>query len=187
MPVATVGNESIGQSSAINYYFAKEFGLMGGNNMEAAQIMAISEHLKEMQGSFKTITTNNVAPTPEALNLWFDGGAKDITGHADRPGQPQRYLTWWMGRIESVLGSKGFAVGGKLSLADVLLYSTFADSLSDEQTSKHCPEFKRFPFSDAQRSTAALVKHPKMNASCNTVAANANIQKWLKMRGVQNF
>eukprot|EP01032_Pedospumella_encystans_P029749 gene29749-33585_t len=42
MPVATIGDHSIGQSSAINAYFASEFGLMGSNNIEAAHIVSIS-------------------------------------------------------------------------------------------------------------------------------------------------
>lgn len=48
MPLLNVGSESIGQSAAINFYVAAENGLLGEGNLQAAQIMAISEHIKEM-------------------------------------------------------------------------------------------------------------------------------------------
>ena len=78
MPVATIGDHSIGQSSAINMYFANEFGLMGSNHVEASQILAINEHLKEMDASYKTLVPWATKPQPGALDTWFDGGAQDI-------------------------------------------------------------------------------------------------------------
>ena len=129
MPLAVVGDASIGQSAAINYYLATECGLMGKSSLEAAQIISISEHLKEMNTAYRTIVPWGAEPSKDALDKWFDQGATDVTGTADRAGQPTRYLTWWMGRIEAVLGSSGFAVGDSLSLADVLLYNVFSEHL----------------------------------------------------------
>ena len=40
MPLLTVGDQSVGQSAAINFYIASENGFLGNNNMEAAQIIA---------------------------------------------------------------------------------------------------------------------------------------------------
>jgi len=129
MPLAIVGDASIGQSAAINYYLATECGLMGKSSLEAAQIISISEHLKEMNTAYRTIVPWGAEPSKDALDKWFDQGATDVTGTADRAGQSTRYLTWWMGRIEAVLGSSGFAVGDSLSLADVLLYNVFSEHL----------------------------------------------------------
>ena len=44
-------------------------------------------------------------------------------------GRSARFLQWFLGRIEAVLGNNGFAVGDKLSLADVLIYNSFAEYL----------------------------------------------------------
>lgn len=187
MPVATIGNVSIGQSAAINQYLAKELGLMGSNSLEAAQIVSIAEHLKEMQASFRTLVPPNTNPKPENLDLWFEGGSSDLTGTAERKSQSTRYLKWWMGRMELVVGGDGFAVGGKLSLADVLFFNSFVDTLKPEETAPGSMKYRREPFSSQARTAAVLAKHPKIQASCNTVASNPNIQKWLSMRGVQYF
>jgi hypothetical protein len=48
MPAIQVGESSIGQSAAVNFYVASENGLLGSSNLEAAQIIAIAEHIKEM-------------------------------------------------------------------------------------------------------------------------------------------
>jgi glutathione S-transferase len=187
MPVAEVEGTTIGQSAALNYYFAAENGLLGTNTLEAAQIMAISEHLKEMNASFDTLVEWGEEPTEEAANKWFDGGATDITGPSNSEGYHTRYLTWWLGRIENALGDKGYAVGDKLSLADVLLYYWFCDYLRDHECPPDFPKFRREPFCDKERTDAALAKHPKIKACCDAVAQLPNIQKWLSMRGVQGF
>jgi hypothetical protein len=92
-----------------------------------------------------------------------------------------------MGRIEAVLGGNGFAVGNTISLADVLIYNIFAEFLSDEQAKEGVDQYKREPFGSKARTDAALAKHPKLAAICQTVAGNANIQKWLATRGAQGF
>lgn len=187
MPTATIGDAHIGQSAAINQYFAAENGMFGDNNLEAAQITSVSEHLKEMNTVFRTLVAWGQEPTEEALNKWFNEGATDVSGVAAREGQSTRYLTWWMGRIEAALGNNGFAVGNKLSLADVMIYYTFAEHLRAEEAGADFPQHRREAFGSKERTDAALAKHPKIKASCDAVANNANFQKWLAMRGVQGF
>jgi glutathione S-transferase len=68
MPVLQVGEDSIGQSSAINQYLARENGLMGGNNIESAQIVTISEHVKEMITAFKSVVPWGKEPPSDALD-----------------------------------------------------------------------------------------------------------------------
>ena len=50
MPAVEIGDSGvhIGQSAAINYLVASECGLMGSSTVEAAQILAIQEHLGEV-------------------------------------------------------------------------------------------------------------------------------------------
>merc|ERR1719453_1429607 len=128
-------------------------------------------------------------PTAETLTKWFTEGAADVTGPADRAGYDTRFATWWCGRIEACLGSQGFAVGTTLSLADVLLYNTFAEILQESEVhdGADMPAFKREPFGDKAAVDKLLAVHPKIAACCASVAANENIQKWLATRGKQAF
>jgi len=187
MPVVAVGEASIGQSAAINYYLAAENNLLGSNNLEAAQILAIGEHVKELMTAFRAIVAWGAEPTEEQLQKWFEEGSTDATGPADRAGHSTRFLTWWLGRIEAVLGAQGFAVGDKLSLADVQLFFIFGDYLRENEVAADFPQFKREPFGSKARTDAILAKFPKLKASVDAVANNANVQKWLASRGVQGF
>lgn len=187
MPVIEQDGQSLGQSVAINFFVAAENGLAGSSTFETAQILAIGEHLKEMVTAYRELVPYFSVPTEENLNKWFEQGATDSEGPADRAGHGTRYLKWFMGRIEKTLGDKGFAVGDKLSLADVLLFVTFGDYLKAEEAAPELPEFKRVPFADKARVDAALELHPKIKASVHAVANHPNVQKWLATRGVQHF
>ena len=168
------------------YNVASENGLLGSSTFEAAQIISISEHLKELMTAFRALVAWGQEPSSEILDKWFDGGATDVEGPAVGADRSSRYLKWWMGRIEATLGDAGFAVGDKLSLADVLIYETFAEHLKDEEAG-NLPKFRREPFCSKERTDRALANHPKLKASCEAVASNANLQKWLKIRGTQAF
>jgi len=186
MPVLQVGDDSIGQSAAIGYYVAVENGLFGSSTVEGAKIIAIYEHLKEMATAWRTVTPYGSAATPEQETKWFEEGATDVTGTAVREGYSTRYLTWWMGRIENALDTRGYAVGSKLSYADVLLYFFFAETLRDEDAGD-VPAFKREPFGNKARTDAKLANYPRIKASVDAVAANANFQKHIATRGKQGF
>lgn len=187
MPVLKIGDESIGQSSAINFYLASEFGLMGSSTLEAAKIIAIEESVKELATAFRTLLPYGVTPTEELFNTWFDGGATDDSGPADVSKRAERYLTWFLGRIEKLLGNNGFAVGDRLSLADVYIYVFLGDYLRPEEAAADIPEYRKEPFGNKARMDAKLESYPKIKASIHNVAANENIQKWLSMRGIQHF
>jgi glutathione S-transferase len=188
MPVVIDGDASVGQSVAINYYIAAENGLLGSSNLEAAQILAICEHIKEMITVYRTLVPWGEAPSDESLTQWFTGGATDSEGPADGSSRSTRYLTWWCGRIEKVLGNSGFAVGNKISLADAMIYNTFAEVLKEsEVVSPDVPQWKREPFCSLEKTQSVLTKCPKIQASIAAISANANAQKWLETRGTQYF
>jgi glutathione S-transferase len=187
MPIASFGEESFGQSGAINFVVASECGLMGTSTFEAGHILSLSEHLKEMIQAYMKLVPFGTEPSAENLDLWFDQGAKDVSGPADRAGASTRYLTWWMGRIEAVLGDGGFAVGNQLSLADVLIYYMFFETLDADQAPPDFPLFRREPFGSKERTDALLASHPRLKASCEAVASHENIKKWRSVRGVQGF
>lgn len=187
MPVLAVGDDSVGQSVAINYYVATECGLMGDSTLEAAKILAIGEHLKECRAAYQGLVPYGTVPTAEALDKWFDGGAKDTSGPADMATRATRYLPWYMARIEAILGDAGHAVGTKLSLADVLIHNMFAEFVKDEECGPTFKDFNKGAFSDKARTDAAVAKFPKLAACCEAVASNENVKKWLSIRGEQGF
>lgn len=187
MPLCSVGDEHIGQSGAINFYIAAENGLLGSNNLEAAQILGVCEHVKEMLVEWRKVCAYGAEPTAEILDKWFGTGAEDATGAAERAGYGTRFMKWWSGRIEASLHANGFAVGNKLSLADVMIYNTFAEVLLKEETAEDSPDWKRFPFGSQERTNAVLAACPRLNASVEAVKANAGAQRHWASRGKQGF
>lgn len=187
MPMAQIGDARIGQSVAINFAIASECGLMGDSYIEAAQILAIQEHVKEMHTAFSKLCPGGTQLSDEDADKWFEGGATDLTGIADSSAREQRFLKWWAGRIEQTLGENGFAVGNKLSLADVVLYYAFAEELKDSKAKEGFPQHRREPFSNKARTAAVVDTCPRLKASINSVASNQNFQKWLAERGLQGF
>jgi glutathione S-transferase len=188
MPVVSVNDDFIGQSLAIYFYLATENGLMGQSVVEAAQILSVYEHLRELKLAYLALVPNGQEPSIDAHNKWFDEGALDTSGVADSSQRSTRFLKWYMGRIENSLQSKGFAVGSNLSLADILLYHTFAESLKESEVkNKDFPQFKREPFGNKARVEDALLNYPKIAGSVATVKNNENFQKWLNIRGPQGF
>jgi glutathione S-transferase len=187
MPVATIDGKSVGQSAAVNFFIASECGLMGTSSYEAAMIISTAEHLKEMMQAYLKIVPWGTQPSEETSDMWFNTGATDLEGPADRGGMDTRYLTWWAGRIEKTLGDAGYAVGNQLSLADVLIYYIFSETLADDQCPPDFAQHRKEPFGSRARTEAFLAKHPKLKASCDAVANNENIKKWRDVRGMQHF
>jgi hypothetical protein len=173
LPTIDCVDGTIGQSAAINFYIASECGLMGSSTFEAAKIIEFGEHLKELHMAFRKLVPYGSEPKAEALANFFDSEvATDYEGPADQSKSSGRQLKWYLYRMEKLVGDDGFAVGGKLSLADVQLYNTFADKLGDLSE----------PFTSAARTDAALDKCPKIKACIASVANHENVKKWLEER-----
>ncbi len=182
------GGVSIGQSVSINYYVAQHCGMLGSNPAETATILAFQEHLKELGEVWSKSVPYGTEPAAAFLDSFFDdASASDYTGAADGSKRANRALLWFLGRMEGLVGGNGFAVGEKLSLADVLLHKTFADSLKPEDCSGELPAYRREPFGSLERSTKALAKFPKLAKIVANVAAHPNMQKWMSTRGKQGF
>jgi len=173
MPVLEVGGETIGQSAAINFYVAAELGLMGDTPLDGAKVVMIQEHIKEMAGAWRGVMPYGVKLVPEMLDKWFGTGAQDRSpAPADAAAGKERCMRWWAERIEVVVGEGGFAVGSKLSLADVLIFRHFADGPSNVME----------PFGSKERTDAVLASCPKLSAIIARVAEEPGMQKFLAMR-----
>jgi glutathione S-transferase len=178
----------LGQSVAINFYVASECGLLGQSNMEAAQILAIQEHLRELGTAYRSLAPYGVEPPPAALDAFFSpSDASDYDGPADGRHAKSRFLRWYLGRLEGLVGANGCAVGSALSLADVLLFHALGDSLTPDAAFPGLPAHRRESFASAARTAAALDVHPKLKAIVSHVANHPNIKKWLVLRGKQGF
>jgi len=189
LPVLEVPAQgTVGQSAAINYYVAAENGMMGVNHFEAAQILAINEHLTELKTAYRNVIPYGSEPTADKLDTFFnESKAVDKSGAAVRDHMSQRYLSWFLGRMEGQVGANGFAVGTKLSLADVLIFQLFADVVPENMMPEGTPAYRREPFGSLDRTNKALAAHPKIEKIVNNVRNNANMKKWLETRGKQSF
>lgn len=184
MPTIETASGSIGQSASMFYYVAATHDLIGTGPFEAAKCLEMQEHINEVKRAWYAMVPYGTEPTAEQLDTWFDGGASDTEGPAQ--GRGERHLTWWLGRINAgITGTDGFAVGSKLSMADVLLYNLLAEHL--EENESDMPENKRYPFNSKERSEKAIAAFPKIASSIAKVAENAGMQKWLATRGPQGF
>lgn len=196
VPLVVTPDGPIGQRAAINSYLADTCGLNGATALERATIVAVDEALREMNQAWDKLPSGGetdeekAASAAEKVATWFaESAAKDYCGPSDMSGtRGERRARWFMNRLETFLGSDGFAVGGKLSLADLLIYNAFAETLTDDEIPRpDFPAARRYPFGDLEATNAALADCPKLSAIIASVKADANIQAYLAGRGKQMF
>lgn len=189
LPILGVGNENIGQSAAIDFYLATTLGFLGDSALQGAQIMCVVENVRECMRAFRQVLPYGKEPTEEALTAWFDTNeATDLSGPAVGKLRSKRACQWYMGRLEKLVGAHSkFAVGTKLSLADVVIFRAFAETMREDKAPKGFAAYRRFPFGDERRSKVALNAHPRLKAICEAVAGHPNVMKWYEMQGPQRF
>ena len=91
MPFASFGEDSFGQSAAINFVVASECGLMGSSTFDAGHIIGLSEHLKEMIQAYMKLVPWGTEPSEEALTAWFEVSSGGFYPAWLRP----RWWWWW--------------------------------------------------------------------------------------------
>lgn len=186
VPMLDCAHGSIGQSAAINFFVASECGLMGTSPFEAAQIINFQEHIKELVTAYRSACPYGTEPDEAKLADFFDNAAADdYAGPANGEKRGERKLKWFLGRMEGLVGD-GFAVGGKLSLADVLLFNLLADHLPAD-THPDLPAHKREPLTSKAKTDAAVEAHPKLKACIASVATHPGVVAWMGARGKQGF
>lgn len=188
--IVTETGEQIGQSGAINFFIASRCGLVGDSMTETGKILSIAEHLKEMNTVWRNLVPYGTHPTEEVLKMWFSEGASDVTKgtNAVMKDKKERYFKWFAGRIENTLDNHGFAVGHRLSLADVLIYNLLAETLAkDQRKDENVPDSGCEPFTSLAMVNEAIKDLPKIKESIVKVMENKGAQKWWAERGVQYF
>ena len=192
LPVISEKSWTCGQSSSINVYIAATRNLMGekGNWKDFCDVLTIQESVKEMNQAYRELIPYGTTPTKELNEKWFESGAKDRAPKSSDFSNRDRYFHWYCGRLEDLVSlSKGsYAVGNRISLADVLIYNLFRERLRDEESPKTLPSYRREPFGDYETTTRILrASYPKLCKICDLVGDHPGVKKWLSMRGVQRF
>ena len=89
LPLFTVDGVAFGQSKAIERFVAKRLGFMGMTDLEAAQIDAICEHVRDMKDAYKKAKSEDALlewwPKFAELNKSLDKLIPDFLTCATRP------------------------------------------------------------------------------------------------------
>jgi len=122
VPYLETNKFQLGQSRAIQRYLAREFGFVGRNEIEAAQVDCFCEHLRDMgqqrQDAVRKVERKDMGTAGTA---WVN-----------------EELPKWLPELEAATsGQPGFIVGNKTSVADIALYVIFADNLMDDAAAVH--------------------------------------------------
>eukprot|EP00929_Paragymnodinium_shiwhaense_P001337 TRINITY_DN101562_c0_g1_i1.p2 TRINITY_DN101562_c0_g1~~TRINITY_DN101562_c0_g1_i1.p2 ORF type:complete len:275 (-),score=72.39 TRINITY_DN101562_c0_g1_i1:361-1185(-) len=145
IPVIEAGDFKLAQSKAIERYIAKKVGMMGSSLEEEAWVDAINEHVGDIGAAFGK---------KESDEKWF----KEV-------------MPAYMKKLEvALVGSPGFAVGSKVSLADVAIYR-FIKDMQPAYDAKFAADID-----------AAYSDCPQIKAIVANLDGHANLQKWLEER-----
>ena len=99
VPILEHKGRSIGQSGPVARFLAKEFGLMGADAWEAAEIEGICEHVTDVKAAFKKVVGEHETPGADkadkeanlkaARQVWFN-----TPSHPVIEGRRERQLQW---------------------------------------------------------------------------------------------
>lgn len=108
LPIIEVdGGAQVGGSKAVARFVAASFGFNGSNTVEAAQIDAICEHIGDITEAFDKAEDKATFFTDEAT------------------AQGKRCMPYYLKALNKVVGSNGFSVGSKFSMADAKAFEKF--------------------------------------------------------------
>ena len=105
LPTLVDNGVTISQSKAIERYLARRFGMMGENEIEAAQIDAICEYVRDFKADYQKIRALQGEERVAGMEAWFS---------TTLPGK--------LVALDTIVG-KYFAVGSRTSLADITLFT----------------------------------------------------------------
>lgn len=156
VPVLDAGPDfSLPQSKAIERYLAKRFGMMGATPEEEAWVDAIAEHVKDINDAYSKkglFFMKDAEKKAEIQKTWFDEELPPMLERLDA----------------AIPGADGCAVGGKVSLADVVIFKLLKDTYDR----------------DVAELYAGL---PKLKAIVASLDNNEKLQAWLAERPITMF
>jgi len=177
----------VGQKGAICRYLGKSLGLAGSNEEEEAMIDMLCEHTEEMKTQFgKNIWPYAKDPIENWEEKWFDSPV-------EAKERSDRCLQWFLHKIETFVGDDGFAVGGKFSRADAVLYNVLGEVCTDlpEKLYTGAPgSIFFYPFNGPsyERTRDVMEKvSPKVLRIVENFRDEPKMQAYLNNRGTQMF
>jgi len=127
-PVIIVDGATLGQSKTIEKYLARRCGVMGGSELEAAYIDAITEHIRDIKDKYQ-----KAKGVPEDKEKFFAETMPEFMGKLEKA-------------VALTTGTGPPLVGKSLSLADATLYVFIVDFFDDKAKAKAsiegCPNLK---------------------------------------------
>jgi glutathione S-transferase len=106
VPILTYNGVEYGQSKAIERFLAKKFGFFGQSETEALQVDVICEHARDIKDVYASAREGKSGDELQAAKNAFVANT----------------LPGWFTKVESSLGSTGYAVGSSPSLADLYMF-----------------------------------------------------------------
>lgn len=150
VPILESGNFRLPQSKAIERYLAKRFGMMGSTPEEEAWVDAVHEHIRDINDAYSKkglFFMKDLEKKAEIQKKWFE-----------------EELPAFLAKLEQAIpGEAGFAVGSKVSLADVAIFKLLSDTFDRDVSSTY----------DGHQKLKAIVKN---------LAKHEGLQKWIAGR-----
>jgi len=154
VPLLEVDGVKIGQSKAIERFLATRFGFMGSSDVEAAQIDALCEAIRDAKDAYqKKRGIQDEAEKKAAMEKYFADDLPELVAKAE---------------ASLPAGSGPFLVGAKVSLADLSWFMWLASP-------------KGF-YDNTEGAKAAFQACPRIKAAMEAVEAMPEIQGWIAKR-----
>ena len=131
VPILTYNDTfTLGQSRTIERFVAKKLGLFGASDLEEAKIDMITEHVRDIKDKYNSSKVGKAGDELAAAKANFL--ANEFPN--------------WMKKLEKCLDSDGFAVGNRISLADVHVRQIVSDYFDDLEAAargvEDCPKIR---------------------------------------------
>jgi len=165
LPFLEVEGEVISQSKSIERFLASKFDMMGSTPLEAAKIDSLCEWVRDFKDMYQKVRNASADEKEEAKSKFFGETLPERLLAFDKILAVTSFET----NTESVFTFTGneqlYAVGNKLSLADIVIYAFLVEFFDDKELAQ-----KAYETCD------------KLKAVVNTVSNVEGIQKWLETR-----
>ncbi len=152
LPYLQVNDQIIPQSKSIERFLAKKFDLYGDNDIHEAQIDSLCEYIRDFKTEYQSYRKYDDNEREVQMNKWF-----------------QQVLPTKLIMFEELISFK-YAIGNKLSLADIIIYS-FITQFFDNQ----------------EAVNKSIEDCPKIKSIVQTVQELVSIKNWIKNRPATSF
>jgi glutathione S-transferase len=164
-PLLVTEEGIVGQSKAIERFLAKKFGLMGSNDIEAAQIDCIAEHCRDVKDAaarkgFSFFTKDKSDEEKAAAKKeWFETDMPTMLEKIDKA-------------VALTSTESGYSVSNKNSYADVAIFSLLKDCTIQ---------------AEAEDTIKAAENCKTLLAIAERIASDENVATWVESRPESMF